>query len=186
MFCSKAGAPAVRLKLGLANTPPDAPGHNFTFTSKRADEERDGFKRELTAIITRNRSTPVSSPSPVKAAPTPTPAPSDALSQADFALRKTVILKHPELAQLHRALVISGQISEADFWDGREHLLLAEARAAGQKRGKAGPLLELRPSADGDGKIKLTPQRIADIFDAFPVVGRIFTENVPDVVRRVI
>ncbi|KZV97754.1 hypothetical protein EXIGLDRAFT_811339 [Exidia glandulosa HHB12029] len=188
LFCSKPGAPAVRLKLNVFHAPSDG-GHFFTFTSPRADEERENFKRELSTIIARNRAstTPAPSPSPTKprsvvgaAAPgTPTPAPPDSLSQADFALRKTVILKHPELAQLHRALVISGQISEAEFWEGREHLLLAEARAAGQKRGKAGPLLELRPSAGDDGVIKITPQRIADIFDAFPVVARAHMENVP-------
>lgn len=29
-------------------------------------------------------------------------------------------MSNPELGALHRDLVMSGQITEADFWDGRE------------------------------------------------------------------
>ena len=38
----------------------------------------------------------------------------------DFAIRKKVLVKTPELAALHRELVVSGQITETEFWDGRE------------------------------------------------------------------
>lgn len=39
---------------------------------------------------------------------------------ADFRLRKTVLVSNPDLGALHRELVIGGQITEAEFWDGRE------------------------------------------------------------------
>ena len=39
---------------------------------------------------------------------------------ADFQLRKRVLLNSPELATLHRELVMTGQITENEFWDGRE------------------------------------------------------------------
>ena len=38
----------------------------------------------------------------------------------DFRLRKKVLLSTPELAQLHRELVMGGHITENEFWEGRE------------------------------------------------------------------
>src|SRR5882762_3678361 len=64
LFCSKEGAAQVRLKLGLVG---DDAGHNFTFTSPQsvAYLERETFKKELTSIISRNRSVPnVTTPRP--------------------------------------------------------------------------------------------------------------------------
>src|SRR5277367_5333007 len=55
LFCSKEGAAQVRLKLGLVG---DDTGHNFTFIAPQpiATTEREMFKKELTNIISRNRS----------------------------------------------------------------------------------------------------------------------------------
>ena len=39
---------------------------------------------------------------------------------SEFRLRKKVLLSNPELGALHRDLVMTGQITEAEFWDGRE------------------------------------------------------------------
>ena len=47
-----------------------------------------------------------------------TPVGSDPTS--DFRLRKKVLLSTPELAQLHRELVMGGHITENEFWEGRE------------------------------------------------------------------
>ena len=38
----------------------------------------------------------------------------------DFRLRKKVLMSNPELGSLHRDLVMTGQITEGEFWDGRE------------------------------------------------------------------
>ena len=38
----------------------------------------------------------------------------------DFRLRKRVLLANPELLALHKDLVMGGQITEAEFWEGRE------------------------------------------------------------------
>ena len=35
-------------------------------------------------------------------------------------------MSNPELGTLHRELVMSGQITEAEFWDGREVILVRE------------------------------------------------------------
>lgn len=37
-----------------------------------------------------------------------------------FRLRKKVLLRDPELAALHRAVVIKGKLSETDFWSTRQ------------------------------------------------------------------
>ncbi|KAH9858787.1 hypothetical protein C2E23DRAFT_909621 [Lenzites betulinus] len=99
----------------------------------------------------------------------------------DFRLRKKVLLNAPELAQLHRELVIGGHISENEFWEGREHLLLAQAAAESQKKGKPGQLVDPRPqSVDGEVKIVITPQLVHDIFEEFPVVAKAYSDNVPE------
>ncbi|KAI8993080.1 hypothetical protein BD414DRAFT_483241, partial [Trametes punicea] len=98
----------------------------------------------------------------------------------DFRLRKKVLLGNPELAQLHRELVMGGHISENEFWEGREHLLLAQAAAESQKRGKPGQLVDPRPqTVDGEIKIIITPQLVHDIFEEFPIVARAYNDNVP-------
>ncbi|RXW25036.1 hypothetical protein EST38_g827 [Candolleomyces aberdarensis] len=228
LFCSKENAPQVRLKIAPVGN--DA-GHNFTFTSPQpiAYQERERFKKELTAIIARNKAvtpnaptlalslpggpaTPIpslpSTPLPLtnggatpklSAAVLPSrPATSRAASVAasdrrgtpaitgndpatDFRLRKRVLMNNPELGTLHRELVMTGQISEAEFWDGREHLLLAQAASESQRRGKPGQLVDPRPETveGGEIKIRITPQLVHDIFDEYPVVARAYSENVP-------
>ena len=145
LFCSKEGAAQVRLKLGLIN---DEAGHNFTFTSPQAVAyvERETFKQELTNIISRNRSAaptpvPAQKPTPLTmSTPAKTPGPvstsratsvssdgrtpilSGTDAATDFRLRKKVLLSNPELLALHKELVMSGHITESEFWDGREVL----------------------------------------------------------------
>ncbi|KAJ8522454.1 hypothetical protein ONZ45_g965 [Pleurotus djamor] len=217
LFCSKDGAPQVRLKIGLVK---DDAGHNFTFTSPQPTSiaEREKFKTELTQIISRNRTAAELAPRPTPSvslpslslptpnastsnAPTPKVIPSRLSSPragsvtramtpvlvgndpvSDFRLRKKVLVSDPELAALHRELVISGQISEAEFWDGREHLLLAQASFENQKKGKSGQLVDPRPETveGGEIKIRITPQLVHDIFDEYPVVAKAYNDNVPE------
>lgn len=140
ILCSKEGAAQVRLKL-LVKSDPD--GYNFTFTSPPsvALAERERFKNELVNIVHRNKTNATNSSQPL---PTPaipgsrpsitdiaraasvgsdlrgTPGPKGEDPTKDFRLRKKVLVGNPELAALHRELVMGGQITEAEFWDGRE------------------------------------------------------------------
>lgn len=217
LFCSKAGAAQVRMKLALVG---DDTGHNFTFTSPQpvALNEREKFKTELTTIIGRNKgapdtaprlpvsafthstSTPVANASPSKLlASSSKPSTSRAASVSssenratpilagsdpaqDFRLRKTILLGNPELGTLHRELVIGGQITEAEFWEGREHLVLAQAAAESQRKGKPGQLVDPRPETveGGEVKIRITPQLVHDIFDEYPVVAKAYSDTVPE------
>lgn len=91
-----------------------------------------------------------------------------------------MLLGNPELAALHRELVMGGHITENEFWEGREHLILAQAAAEIQRRGKPGQLVDPRPqTVDGEVKIVITPQLVHDIFEEFPVVAKAYSDNVP-------
>ncbi|KAI9442503.1 hypothetical protein H4582DRAFT_2110044 [Lactarius indigo] len=196
LFSSKEGAAQVRLKIGLEN---DSNGHNFAFTSPPpvALTEREMFKAQLTTIISNNRAardTGAIQP-PQTGVKTPTSSSNDSRAESvsshrgtpvndpinDFHIRKKVLLNTPELAALHRELVMSGQITETEFWEGREHLLLAQAASDSQKKGRPGQLVDPRPQAveGGEVKIVITPQLVHDIFDEYPVVAKAYDENVP-------
>lgn len=65
-----------------------------------------------------------------------------------------------------------------------KHLLLAQAAAENQKKGKPGQLVDPRPqTVDGEIKIVITPQLVHDIFEEYPVVAKAYDENVPSKVR---
>jgi transcription initiation factor TFIIH subunit 1 len=97
--------------------------------------------RESGALQSPQTPVPTTVPSPNGAAPHRAPAPTpsrpstsraESVSSTrgtpvndpinDFRIRKKVLVKTPELAALHRELVMSGQITETEFWDGREVL----------------------------------------------------------------
>lgn len=66
--------------------------------------------------------------SPAPASPGPSGAASGAAGAAasandptkDFQIRQKILNKNPELMNLHVELVRTGQISEEEFWEGRE------------------------------------------------------------------
>jgi transcription initiation factor TFIIH subunit 1 len=103
----------------------------------------------------------------------------------EFRLKKKVLLADPELATLHRELVMTGQITELEFWEGRDHLLQAQAASEAQQKGRPGTMVDPRPeTVDGEIKIVITPQLVHDIFEEYPVVARAYSENVPGQVRH--
>jgi transcription initiation factor TFIIH subunit 1 len=96
---------------------------------------------------------------------------------------------------------MGGQITEAEFWEGREvrpsslyrvcfisdscciqHLLLAQTASERQKRGRPGQLVDPRPETveGGEVKIVITPQLVHDIFEEYPVVAKAYSDNVPN------
>ncbi|EJU04050.1 hypothetical protein DACRYDRAFT_105115 [Dacryopinax primogenitus] len=192
MFNSKEGALPVRLKLTFTD---NEKGFQFAFSSPEpstALEHRTSFVNHLTPLINRNKAALLGSPGPGTpgtpgsgdgpGTPVPgVPAGSTAQIGEENQLRRSVLLKHPPLAALHRQLVLSGQLTETDFWQGRSSLLLAERASQEQKRGRASTLVDPKPQTaeGGDIKIVVTPQLVHEIFEEFPVVGRAYAENVP-------
>ncbi len=60
-----------------------------------------------------------------------------------------------------------------------KHLLLAQAAAENQKRGKPGQFVDSRPTfVDGELKIVITNQSVHDIFEKFPIVARAYSDSV--------
>lgn len=104
--------------------------------------------RESGALQSPQTAVPGATPSPngsaVHRAPAPTPSrPSTSRAASvsstrgtpvndpinDFRVRKKVLVKTPELAALHRELVVSGQITETEFWEGREVCYASHSRS---------------------------------------------------------
>lgn len=117
------------------------------------------------------------------------------------ALRERVLRKNATLKMLHRELVIGKQITEDEFWDGREALLKAEELAYAQKPGRPSRLLDDRFDLTGSKKdpkkiqggtgvgvkktdngrvvVNITKELTREIFEEFPVVQDAYAKNVP-------
>jgi transcription initiation factor TFIIH subunit 1 len=150
LFSSKEGAAQVRLKIGLENdnnghnftftsAPPVALTEREMFKAQLTTIiSNNRAAHETGAVQPPQAGVPISTSSSngaVRRAPVPAPSrPSDSRAESvsshrgtpvndpinDFHVRKKVLLNTPELAALHRELVMSGQITETEFWEGRE------------------------------------------------------------------
>lgn len=195
LFASKPGGPRVMLKVVLAAADDS---HNFTFVSPTdALRDRDWFKDHLSQRIANNRErdaqqASVQAAQAAAAAPaTPAPAPQNTPSSTStpqattFRLRKLVLQADPSLLQLHRDLVLTGEITEAEFWAGRQDLVDAVAAEQGLVKGKSGEMVDPKTvtGQNGEVTVKITPALIREIFEEFPVVLRAYNDNVPDPVR---
>lgn len=196
MFASKAGAAKVALRIHVATD--DTRGspeeqHTFFFiATTTAQSDRETLKRELGAVILSNRQNVNSAAylpgthSTANDGETtglqegPSGSAEDSEQMSTFEIRKRVLVSDPNLAMIHRELVISGQITENEFWGGREHLLQLEVATASQKPGRSGQIINPKPSVDADGQVKvqLTQRLIREIFEEFPVVQDIYTKHV--------
>ena len=126
MLASKAGAKRVSLQLLFKEDIPSG-GLLFTFTNLNTrEDDRKLVQDLLIPFVAANKNVTSipgpSAPSPIAASPG---SPSlkrkrDEPNREINILRKAVLNKHPDLKKLHRALVLSDQISEEEFWSGRE------------------------------------------------------------------
>ncbi|PLW05146.1 hypothetical protein PCANC_27652 [Puccinia coronata f. sp. avenae] len=204
LFSSREGGPKAILKIGVKAIPTGPPlsdpspstadeSHNFAFTGSDPLGDREMFKRHITEIIVQNRNRGgQAQPTGGQAGPAQN-SPTEDISRIppdkgkavnpleDWRLKKRVLQNRPELRQLHKEMVIGGQISEGEFWDGREELLYHEARLDAQKTGRSAQMVDPRPETTDSGEIRIsiTPQMIRDIFEQYPVVQKAYNENVP-------
>ncbi|GAA5935246.1 TFIIH/NER complex subunit TFB1 [Sporobolomyces koalae] len=158
-------------------------------------------EREATAQTggdapTSGSSTPIPIPNPnsAKASVDPTGADASKSSSAGtnsataapanntFRLRKQVLQASPHLLALHRELVLSGQLTELEFWQGREDLLAQVAAEENLLKGKSGEMVDPKTVTGQNGQVtvKITPMLIREIFEEFPVVLKAYNDNVPD------
>ncbi|KNZ55516.1 hypothetical protein VP01_265g18 [Puccinia sorghi] len=208
LFSSKEGGPKAILKIGakaISTGPPSSnpsdpssaadESHNFSFIGSDPFGDREIFKKYISEIILQNRAKGQPAGGPVQPTDGQTGPPKTTTEDSrilpdkgkavnpleDWRLKKRVLQNHPELRQLHKEMVIGGQISEGEFWDGREELLYHEARLDAQKTGRSAQMVDPRPETTDSGEIRIsiTPQMIRDIFEQYPVVQRAYNENVP-------
>ena len=139
--------------------------------------------RAATPTLTRPSSTTVSS---AAASPVPTNRPrprNQPPPKTDIELRISVIKSNPQLRALHKDIVISGQMSDAEFWSHpqRQRLIRAERAKLEQRAGRNARLADPKPTPNeaGEMKLSITPELIRDLFEQFPVVARAYEENVP-------
>lgn len=184
----------------LAGAPPNTPedSYSFTFTStSTAISDREHFKTELSAMIQANRArreadalqlaandiTGVNKSTSISGVSLKgkEKASMDESTSNSFKYKREVLSADVSLAELHRTLVIGGMISESEFWEGREDLLLEAAAKDQQQQGKSGKMVDPKP-IQGDGldyTVKITNELMKDIFAEYPSVLQAFNDNVP-------
>jgi transcription initiation factor TFIIH subunit 1 len=176
----------------------------------KAAQERNAFKDHLAEIVADNKAraaasaattggaTPASAQSPANAAPSAVASPAavsllkrkavpvrESSSANELELRIRVLKANPSLATLHQDVVMSKQITDAEFWSHptRRALLQAERASLFQRQGRNARIADPRPASNeqGETKINMTPELVRDLKSQYPVVARAFDENVPAV-----
>nr|WRH23628.1 N-terminal domain [Naematelia aurantialba] len=229
MLASKATSDKVSLKILFKDDLP-AGGLLFTFTDTTAREDhRKAVQDTLIPFVSANRAGPsVPHPAPANGGTSTSAAGSPAVvaspggsagkrkagedtpERAGKAVRGVasrlkmrVLNKNPTLKMLHRELVLGKQITEEEFWDGREALLQTEEMAYSQKPGRASRLLDDRFDLDSGKKtttarggtgvglkakedsgpivLNLSKELTREIFEEFPVVQDAYAKYVPGV-----
>ncbi|KAK5818545.1 hypothetical protein PVK06_023486 [Gossypium arboreum] len=111
--------------------------------------------------------------------------PDEQLSAAEMELRIKLLQEDSELQKLHKQFVLSGVLTETEFWATRKKLLDREAsKKTKQRLGfKSAMISDIKPSTDGrTNKVtfNLTPEVILQIFAEKPAVHRAFLSYVPN------
>ncbi|TPX39826.1 hypothetical protein CcCBS67573_g10654 [Chytriomyces confervae] len=171
----------VILKVSTADA-----AHNFVFTGgvdPLADRTR--FSDALARLLINSNS--ISNAAPANAG---------AITAHDIALRQKLLSnpKNKDLKLLHQDLVISGIISEHDFWASRKELLVNQDWVSGQKKGmSSASLVDVlkvvsggsdsntnTPDLQAQTTYKFTPEVIHSICIQFPAVQLAYEKYVPE------
>ncbi|KAF8409800.1 hypothetical protein HHK36_005879 [Tetracentron sinense] len=106
------------------------------------------------------------------------------LSTSEMERRIKLLQEDSELQKLHKQFVISGVLTEAEFWAARKNLLDTDAKRTSKQRVgfKSSMLSDVKPSTDGQSNkvmFTLTPEIIHQIFAEKPSVHQAFLNFVP-------
>ena len=189
---SKPGAAQVALRI-IANDQTTINGDSsallvFSADADTAGKHRETFKERLAAAIAKTRVDQQQPPTQTGTATAHTAARMQNGTKAgrevnEVTLRGRVLRSNPQLLALHKEVVGSGTLSDADFWahPTRATLLRAERAQMEQQAGRRGQLADPHPTQNeaGELKINITPQLIRDLFEQYPVLTRAYDENVP-------
>ncbi|KAJ2766939.1 RNA polymerase II transcription factor B subunit 1, partial [Coemansia nantahalensis] len=188
----------VMLKVEAA--PPAAPGSaapprplSYIFHWKQEDEavaiaERWKFVSELSPLSSKGAAEATAAGTGAAAAPAAVSAEYSKVrigavpaSVEEVKLRQEVLSKNGDLAKVHKSLVISGLISEDEFWSTRKHILETSAIQSQLRKGETSAWLELTRMSQETGNFKstITPNIARRIFREYPQVKRAYIDNVP-------
>ncbi|CEH15484.1 RNA polymerase II transcription initiation/nucleotide excision repair factor TFIIH, subunit TFB1 [Ceraceosorus bombacis] len=175
---SKAGASTTAMGIALSPDTPGAGGKTKVMLYFTPDTNGDAVSATVSGKSSRAAASPATGQSS-----TPNNKAKNRVTELD--LRYSVLRANPQLASLHRDLVMSGELKDAEFWDHptRKALLSAERAAAEQTSGRNARIADPRPRTDerGEMRVEITPQLKRDLFEQYPVVRRAWEENVPKV-----
>ncbi|XP_020409685.1 probable RNA polymerase II transcription factor B subunit 1-1 isoform X2 [Prunus persica] len=110
--------------------------------------------------------------------------PDEQLSTAEMQLRMKLLQEDSELQKLHMQFVISGVLTESEFWATRKKLLDGDSRTKSKQRVgfRSSMILDTKPMTDGRmNKVtfNLTPEIKYQIFALKPAVHQAFLTLVP-------
>lgn len=96
-------------------------------------------------------------------------------------LQRQILKKNRDLMRTFQQVVVSGSITNEQFWTMRMDLLLTSAQQQAQNRGAYNVLSTIKPMTTSDNKINLslTREKIHDIFTQYPIVRKAYNDNVP-------
>lgn len=192
--------------LGIANTDLQATPENsakimlkivageepatFAFTARPTMYECRDVIQGLVSRARRDASNPPASEGGTSGGASATPPPKkeekvvamdDKSLLANFQLQQTLLKESKELGKVFAATVIHGGLKPEEFWSIRVHLLRAYALTTTQKKGPYNVLSTIKPTTGSDNtvNVQLTPEKVKDMFDQYPVVQTAYDDNVP-------
>ncbi|KAI9291792.1 hypothetical protein K502DRAFT_352647 [Neoconidiobolus thromboides FSU 785] len=109
------------------------------------------------------------------------------IDSMELRIRASILSKNNNLAKLHQKLVLTGIISEEEFWENRKVLLNNQQIQLNQSKAQSSAWLDLKPNAQDGNEIKytITPDIINEIFLVYPSVKSAYEENVPDKINEI-
>lgn len=97
-------------------------------------------------------------------------------------LQQQLLRSNPELMRTFEQVVITtGALTNEQFWALRMDMLVTAGQQELQTTGSYNVLSTIKPttSADNQVNIQLSREKIADLFDQYPLVRKAYNENVP-------
>ncbi|KAI8921401.1 hypothetical protein DFJ77DRAFT_162385 [Powellomyces hirtus] len=146
----------------------------FTFLAPDALEDREKVKAVLMDVMSENAKAASAS------------AVASANTAEEFQIRQDILNQFPDLRALHGQLVVTGIVSEDDFWASRQHFLEYQKFQKHQRKGPSGSIVDVRPT-DSEGvdmKFRFTDDVVASILTQFPPVNRAYEDNVPTKITK--
>ncbi|KAJ3150413.1 RNA polymerase II transcription factor B subunit 1 [Geranomyces variabilis] len=178
--CAQNKSEKVILKITQAahNGSPET-SHVFTFPPPNAHESRESVKAVLADVMKENTATVAASKDTAE----------------EFQIRLEILNANAELRELHKSLVVSGVVSEDDFWASRRHYIVYQKFVRNQRRGPSGTIVDVRPqqvdaggggaggiapasSSGSDMTFKFTDNVVTSLLAQFPPVRRAYDATV--------